>query len=65
MDYIIPICIILWAGIGAYLHIRECNKMKTWRGTPVWQEPFTYLMFFPAGLAGPLLFFVILAVPIK
>jgi len=49
----------IWPITGIVLHIIECNRMKTWCGTPIWEEPLTYVMFFPAMVAGPLMFLVI------
>jgi len=44
---------LLWILTGAVSHIIECCRMKTWCGTPIWAEPSTYMMFFPAMLMGP------------
>ncbi len=46
--------VLIWIGLGIIGHIRQSNEMVTWCGTPVWEEVSTYLMFFPAMLAGPL-----------
>lgn len=42
-----------WPVSGIVCHIVYCCKDKTWCGTPIWQEPSTYLMFFPAMIMGP------------
>jgi hypothetical protein len=47
--------ILLWFLCGIAIHVQQANKMKTWCGTPVWEEPTTYVMFFPAMIAGPVL----------
>jgi hypothetical protein len=44
-----------WALCGVIIHIVLCNRMKTWCGTPIWEEVTTWMMFFPAMIAGPLL----------
>lgn len=49
--------LLLWPISGIVAHIIQCNRMKTWCGTPVWEEPSTYVMFFCAALGGPILFF--------
>jgi hypothetical protein len=46
----------LWAASGVVAHIANCNDAKTWCGTPIWQEPLTYVMFGPAMLLGPIMF---------
>lgn len=49
---------LLWPLAGIIAHIVGCNKMKTWCGTPIWDEPTTYAMFLPAAAAGPIFFIV-------
>lgn len=48
--------ILFWIGCGVLAHVIQCSQMKTWCGTPIWREPTTWLMFFPAMLAGPIMF---------
>lgn len=48
--------VLIWMGLGIVGHVWGANQMKTWCGTPVWEEPSTYLMFVPAIVAGPLMF---------
>lgn len=47
--------ILLWplSGVAGFILLAE--SMKTWCGTPIWEEPTTYLMFFPAMMAGPIM----------
>ena len=51
--------VLLWIAIGWAIHITEANRMRTWCGQPIWTEPSTYVMFFPAALLGPFMFFFI------
>jgi hypothetical protein len=49
------IVLTLWMLSGIHAHVVAANDMKTWRGTPVWREPTTYVMFIPAALGGPII----------
>ena len=49
---------LLWPLTGAAIHAAKCADMKTYCGEPIWQVAGTYMMFFPAMIAGPLLLFV-------
>lgn len=46
-----------WMASGAICHIMQANEMKTDFGKPIWDVPITYVMFIPAVIAGPILFF--------
>ena len=48
---------LAWALSGIFIHAYQCDKMKTWCGTPIWQEPSAWAMFIPAMIAGPLQLF--------
>jgi hypothetical protein len=50
---------LVWVALGWIAHIIEAFRMKTWCGTPIWYEPSTYVMFFPASLLGPIMFVLI------
>lgn len=50
------IAVLIWIGLGIAGHIIQANKMKTWCGTPIWEEVSTYLVFVPAMICGPFLF---------
>ena len=47
---------LLWPASGIVAHIIQANRMKTWCGSPIWEEPSTYVMFVPAMIAGPFMF---------
>lgn len=57
MDNLLVIAALIWCGSGIGCHIWQANQMQTWCGTPVWREPFTYMMFIPAMIGGPILGF--------
>jgi hypothetical protein len=50
------ILVLAWPVLGVAGHIIACNKMKTWCGTPIWEEMTAYLMFIPALILGPFYF---------
>lgn len=58
-EWFLLLLIYGWSLAGVAAHVEACNRMKTWCGTPIWQEPSTYMMFFPAMIAGPFLWFFI------
>lgn len=52
----VKIGILLWMLCGIVGHIRQANEMVTSFGMPIWRDVWTYCMFYPAMIAGPLMF---------
>ena len=46
--------VLIWGVLGIIGHIVDASRMRTWCGTPIWDEPSTYVMFFPAMILGPI-----------
>lgn len=59
MEFAFGLLSVLWAISGVIAHILQCREMKTDCGIPIWRSWETYLMFFPAMLSGPILFFLL------
>jgi hypothetical protein len=58
-DFLFDLFLFLWPVSGLLLHIHTCNQAKTWCGTPIWEEPTTYVVAFLAMIMGPVYLLVI------
>ena len=57
MEIIAGLLILSWPVVGIVCHLVMCEQMETWCGTPIWEEPSTYMMIFVAAVAGWLMLF--------
>ena len=58
MDVVLA-AIIGWVAIGWACLAIIADDMKTAFGRPVWREPTTWVMFYPAAILGPLMLIIL------